>query len=276
MSKKKKNSAPPVPPESLNLPPGGADSHAHLDDKRFAEDLDAVIARARASGISLIGNVFTSLEEWDEAGARLTVYPELFFILGIHPISADLWSGATEERLRQIFKANPRLRAVGEIGLDYYWDNQPRDLQARVFRAQLKLARELDLPAVIHCREATDDTLAILLDEGFSGRPLLWHCFGQDAGLAETILSHGWHISIPGPVTFPANIALQEAVKIIPDNRLHLETDCPYLAPEPWRGRRNEPAFTAFTAQAVAALRGQNPTELWLSCGDNTRRFFGL
>lgn len=276
MSKNKKNNAPPVPPESLGLPPGGADSHAHLDDKRFSEDLDAVMTRARASGVSLIGNVFTSLEEWDEAHTRLAVYPELFFIMGIHPISADLWSEATAERLRQIFAATPRLKAVGEIGLDYYWDNQPRDLQTRVFRAQLNLARDLDLPVVIHCRDATDDTLGILLDEGFSGQRLLWHCFGQGADLAETILSHGWHISIPGPVTFPANVALQEAVKAIPDNRLLLETDCPYLAPEPWRGRRNEPAFTAFTAQTVAALRGQDPAELWLRCGDNARRFFGV
>ena len=276
MSKKKKNSTLPVPPESLGLPPGGADSHAHLDDKRFAEDLDQVMDRARASGLSSIGNVFTSLEEWDEAHERLFVYPELFFILGIHPIDADLWSEEAAERMRRIFEGNPRLKAVGEIGLDYYWDNQPHDLQERVFRAQLKLARELGRPVVIHCREAVDDTLRILLDEGFSGRPLLWHCFGQGADLAETILEHGWHISIPGPVTFPANAALREAVKIIPDNRLHLETDCPYLAPEPWRGRRNEPAFTAFTAQTVAALREQDPAALWVACGDNTRRFFGL
>ena len=276
MSKKKKNSAPPIAPESLGLPPGGADSHAHLDDKRFADDLDAVMDRARATGLGLIGNVFTSLEEWDEAGARLAVYPELFFILGIHPISADLWSDAAHARLRQIFAENPRLKAVGEIGLDYYWDNQPRDLQDRVFRAQLGLARELDLPVVIHCRDAVNDTLAILLDEGFSGKALLWHCFGQDAAVAETILGHGWHISVPGPITFPANTALQDAVKIIPDNRLLLETDCPYLAPEPWRGRRNEPAFTAFTAQAVAKLRGQDPAQLWTLCGNNTRRFFGV
>ena len=110
MSKKKKNSAPPVSPESLGLPSGGADSHAHLDDKRFAEDLDQAMDRARASGLSLIGNVFTSLEEWDEANTRLAVYPELFFILGIHPISADLWSDAAKERIRQIFKTNPGVR----------------------------------------------------------------------------------------------------------------------------------------------------------------------
>ncbi len=276
MGKKKKNTEPPLSPESLNLPSGGADSHAHLNDQRFAPDLDEVVARARVCGISFIGNVFTSLEEWDEARERLSGYPELFFILGIHPIDADLWSEETGMRLRNIFAATPRLKAVGEIGLDYYWDKQPKELQDRVFRAQLQLARELDLPVVIHCRDAVDDTLAILLAEGFSGRPLLWHCFGQGTELAEKILSHGWHISIPGPVTFSANSALREAVKIIPDNRLHLETDCPYLAPEPWRGRRNEPAFTVFTAETVARLRGQNPAELWVACGDNTRRFFGL
>lgn len=276
MSKKKKSGEPPLSPESLNLPPGGADSHAHLDDKRFTDDLPEVLTRARASGLSSIGNVFTSLEEWDEAHARLSAYPELFFILGIHPIDADLWSEEAGARLRQIFTNNPRLKAVGEIGLDYYWDKQPKELQIHVFRVQLNLARELGLPVVIHCRDAMDDTLEILLAEGFSGRPLLWHCFGQDADIARTILSHGWHISIPGPVTFAANTALQEAVKNIPGDRLHLETDCPYLAPEPWRGRRNEPALTVFTAETVARLRGEDPAELWQRCGNNTRRFFKI
>ncbi len=276
MGKKKKNQAPPVAPESFNLPCNGADSHAHLDDKRFSDDLDAVLERARAAGVASIGQVFTSLEEWNEAHTRLAAYPELFFILGIHPIDADLWSVEAGQRIRDIFAQETRLKAVGEIGLDYYWDNQPRDLQAAVFRAQLSLGKELGVPVVIHCRDAVDDTLAILLEAGFSGRPLLWHCFGHGAALAETILEHGWHISIPGPVTFSANRDLQDAVKIIPDNRLLLETDCPYLTPNPYRGQRNEPAYMVFTGLAVAELRGQDPAELWTRCGDNARRFFGV
>ena len=174
------------------------------------------------------------------------------------------------------FATEPRLRAVGEIGLDFHWQDCPRELQFKAFAEQLDLARELDVPLVIHCRDAEDDCLMTLEARGFAGYPLLWHCFGGGPALARRILNNGWHISVPGPVTYPANAALREAVALIPADRLLLETDSPYLAPVPWRGRRNEPALTVFTAQTVAEARGVSPEDLWLACGKNARRFFGL
>ena len=165
---------------------------------------------------------------------------------------------------------------MGEIGLDYYWDDCPRDAQHRAFVQQLELARELGKPVVIHCREALHDTLELLEGNGMREYPLLWHCFGGDAALAARIIDNGWHISVPGPVTYPANTAQREALCRIPLDRLHIETDCPYLAPQDWRGRRNEPAFTVFTAACVAAARNLPPADLWEQCGKNTARFFGL
>ena len=138
------------------------------------------------------------------------------------------------------------------------------------------MARELDLPVVIHSRQAEEDTVAVLLEMGFRDRPLLWHCFGGDAAMARTLLDNGWHISVPGPATYPKNVALREAVASIPPDRLMLETDCPYLSPQQYRGKRNEPAYLAFTCAGVAELRDEDPAETWAACGANTLRFFGV
>jgi TatD DNase family protein len=180
--------------------------------------------------------------------------------------------------MRQAFAHDARLRAVGEIGLDFYWDTCPRVVQEEALRLQLDLARDRNLPVVIHSRSAAPQTLAALEAEGFAGRPLVWHCFGgTDAvPLLDRFLANGWHISIPGPVTYPANRELREAVARIPHDRLLIETDCPYLAPQPWRGTPNEPALVAFTAQTVAACLGMDAPDVWRLCGANTRRFFGL
>ena len=174
------------------------------------------------------------------------------------------------------FRAEPRLRALGEIGLDYYWDAAPRDVQQVVFRDQLALARDLEVPVVIHSREAEADTLAVLDDLGFKDRPLVWHCFGGGPDLLAAVASRGFHVSVPGPVTYARNTALAEAVAAVDRSRLLLETDAPYLAPEPWRGKRNEPALVAFTAIRVAGLLGLSPEALWRLAGDNARAFFGL
>ena len=152
----------------------------------------------------------------------------------------------------------------------------PRELQFQAFGEQLELARDLALPVVIHCREAEDDCLTLLEARGFAGYPLLWHCFGGGPELARRIVGNGWHISIPGPVSYPANTALREAVAAIPAERLLLETDAPYLSPVPWRGKRNEPAYTVFTARWMAEARQMPAEDLWLLCGTNARRFFAL
>lgn len=267
---------PRTDPVTLGLPPCGVDSHAHLDGAEFDQDREAVLARARAAGLAQIGNVFLGPEDFSTRRHLFDGHAEVFFLLGIHPCDGQTCTPRALEAMRAAFAAEPRLKALGEIGLDFHWDDCPRELQFQALRAQLDLARALDLPVAIHCREAEAETLTLLEAAGFAGRPLLWHCFGQGADMARRLVRNGWHISIPGPVTYKGNAALREALAVIPPDRLLLETDSPYLAPVPWRGKRNEPAFTAFTAQAVAGARGEDLAALWRRCGDNARRFFGL
>ncbi|MDR2604849.1 MAG: TatD family hydrolase [Desulfovibrio sp.] len=258
------------------LPRTGVDAHAHLDDNRFREDLEQVVARASAAGVAQIIQVFLGPDAWEQGREIFTAYPDIYFTLGIHPNEADTYDAAAENGIRDAVKSDTRIRAVGEIGLDYYRDTCPRRVQKEVFAKQLRLARELDLPVVIHCRDAEEDTLALLDAEGFAGYPLLWHCFGGDTHAARRILTEGRHISLPGPLTYPANRDLRAAATEIPLNRLMTETDCPYLAPVPLRGRRNEPAWTAYVLAALAEARNMPPADLWTACGDNARRFFGI
>jgi TatD DNase family protein len=270
VSKKKERQ----PPQSLGLSPVGADSHAHLDGRGY--DLDAVLARARLCGVRTVGNVFLGPQAYHEGRALFEGLGDVFFLLGVHPHDAAKMKEADLEAIREAFNKDPRLRAVGEIGLDYYYDFSPKEDQQHWFRRQLALARELDQPVVIHCRDAEDDCLAMLDQAGFGGRPLLWHCFGLGPDWARLITERGWHISVPGTVTYARSEALREAVRAIPADRLLLETDCPYLSPEPYRGKTNEPALLGFTAREIARLRGEDLAGLWQRCGDNTRKFFGL
>jgi TatD DNase family protein len=265
-------------PASLGLPPGGADSHAHLDLFAKRAGLTDILNRAEACGVSHIGQVFLGPEAYEARRAAYRDRPNVCCILGIHPNDAMQCTGQALAAMRRAFEEDGRLRALGEIGLDFYWRECPPLEQEAAFRLQLELARERDLPVVIHSRNAAPQTLAVLEAEGFAGRPLLWHCFGgEDAvPLLERFLANGWHISIPGPVTYPANHDLRAAVARIPPDRLLLETDCPYLAPLPWRGKTNEPAFAVFTAQTAAACLEMDPPDLWRLCGANARRFFGL
>jgi len=278
----KKNKPPRPEPETLGLPLAGVDSHAHLDLPDFDADREAIMDRARACGVARTGNVFLGPKAYLDHRHYFANHSEIFFILGIHPGDADQFSSAALEAMRQAFRSDPRLRAVGEIGLDYYWEKHPHDMQQRALRAQLELALELGLPPVIHCRDATGgrdaftDTLRVLLDAGFSGRKLLWHCFGGDADQARMLLDQGWHISIPGPVSYGANESLRTAVQAIPLSRLLVETDCPYLSAEPWRGKRNHPALVGFTARTVAEIKNMPVEELWAATGDNARNFFEL
>jgi TatD DNase family protein len=273
MSKKK----PDRPePESLELPPVGVDSHAHLDLPDFDADREAILDRARACGVARTGNVFLGPAAYQNNRQLFDNRPEVFFLLGVHPGDAGQWSPEAEAGVRAAFAGDARLKALGEIGLDFYWDDHPRDLQEEVFRAQLRLALELGVPPVIHCRDAFADTLRVLKDEGFAGRKLLWHCFGGDELEARTLLDCGWHLSVPGPVSYAKNDALKRAVTMIPADRLLLETDCPYLTPEPWRGKRNHPALMGFTALALAHARRVPVEEIWAAAGDNARTFFQL
>ena len=263
-------------PESLGLPRTGVETHAHLDMEPLAADMDGVLHRAAAAGVDLLGQVFLGPEAYERNAALFAAREQVFFLLGAHPHDAASVTDDSLTRMEQAFGRDERLKAMGEIGLDFYYDHSPRDAQVLAFRDQLALARSLDLPVVIHSRDAFAETLAILDDLGFGDRPLLWHCFGGDTAMAEAVLARGWRISLPGPVTYARNAALREAVARIPVERMVLETDCPYLAPEPWRGKTNEPALMAFTARAVAELKALDPAELWTRCGDTAREFFGL
>ncbi len=273
MSKTKES--PRILPSSLHLPLTGVDSHAHLDSAGLIERLPEVMEQARQAGVACIGQVFLSLTAYREYRSAFTPYPGVFFLMGGHPSDAQACTPEIVQAMRMAFQGDPTLKAVGEIGLDFYWHNTPHSIQEEAFSLQLALAVELDLPVVIHSRDAARDSLRILEAEGFSGRPLLWHCFSGDAvPLLDRILANGWHVSIPGPVTYPANQALRDAVARIPQDRLLVETDCPYLAPVPWRGTQNEPALAVFTAATVAEIRGMAPEELWTACGRNAMHFF--
>lgn len=264
-------------PESLELPLMGVDSHAHLDLEDFDEDRDELIERAAASGFSQIMNVFLGPGAYERNRSMFDAHPQISFLLGVHPNNADELTDDAYERMCAHFKADSRLKGVGEIGLDYYWERVPHDVQKAAFVRQLDLARELNLPVVIHSRDANDDTVAILEKQGFKDYPVLWHCFGAGMELAEAVIGNGWHISIPGTVTFrKKSDDVQAAVARIPFERLMIETDCPYLAPEPWRGKRNHPALAVFTAQRIAQIKGRSLEDVWRATGDNARRFFNL
>lgn len=275
MSKKKKRDRPD--PASLGLPPGGVDSHAHLAMEDFApEEIGPVLQRAAAAGVTGVGNVFLGPGAYLAQRDFFADRPEVFFLLGVHPCDATKMEDGDVAAMEAAFRGDSRLRAVGEIGLDYYWDAGTAARQQQVLRDQLALAKDLDLPVAIHSREAEADTLAILDDMGFKDRPLVWHCFGGGAWLAEAVFSRGWLASIPGPVTYPKNTELAATVAAMDLSRVLLETDTPYLAAEPWRGKRNEPALIAFTALRVAALMERDPAAVWRTTGDNARRFFGV
>lgn len=273
MSKKSPQRTDPL---ILAMPLGGVDSHCHLDGEEFDNDREAVLARAHAAGLTHLGNVFLGPDDFAARHHLFADHPEVFFIMGIHPCDGHKCTPERLAAIRAAFTSEPRLRAVGEIGLDFHWNDCPHEIQYQALHEQLNLARELARPVVIHCREAEEDTLMILESSGFVGQPVLWHCFGLGPHMARRIIHNGWHISVPGPVTYKANAQIREAVACIPPDHLLLETDAPYLAPLPWRGKRNEPAFTVFTAQAIAAARGEDAVTLWLRCGENARHFFGL
>lgn len=274
MSRHKKKDRPS--PETLQLPLVGIDSHAHLDIDPLNESLGNYLQMAKRAGVARIGNVFLGPGAYLKNRHLFDGLDHVFFLAGIHPNDAGEALERDLEPLRAAFESDDRLKAIGEIGLDFYWDRAPKDAQEAFFRAQLGLARDLGLPVVIHCRDAWDACLAVLDDEGFAGRALLWHCFGGDKDQAKALLDRGWHISIPGPVTYRGNDDLREAAAFVPLDRLCLETDCPFLAPEPWRGKTNHPALMAFTCAAIAELRGMAPAELWQACADTAVEFFKL
>lgn len=240
---------------------GIVDSHCHLDDSKFAVDREQVIERALAAGVERMMAIGTGdgPPDLETAVRQADRYPFIYATIGVHPHDAAKAAADTFAGLRDL-AAHPKVLAIGEIGLDYHYDFSPRDVQRQVFAAQLEIAGESGKPIVIHTREAWDDTLAILR-EHWRGAGIM-HCFTGDEQQAREALDLGFHLSFGGVLTFPKADTVRQAARITPLDRLLVETDCPYLAPVPHRGKRNEPAFVVETVRRLAEVRGCTPSEI--------------
>ncbi len=249
------------------------DSHAHLDDPRFDEDRDAVMQRAWDAGVRKILTIGNGRGP-DDMGCGIPIATSHEWIVtsvGIHPHDAAKAEDRHFDLMRNL-ASNNRVVAIGETGLDYYYDNSPRDIQREVFRRQLRIAKEFELPVIVHTRDADDDTEHILLEERASRGVI--HCFTSTDRLANAAAAMGFYISFSGIVTFPKARNIAEVARTLSSDRLLVETDCPYLAPVPHRGKRNEPAFVQDTARFLAALRGVSVDALSPVSAANFGRLF--
>lgn len=251
------------------------DSHCHIAGEEFVDDLPAVVERARAAGVSRALVILAAEDDAEIARAPVVLaqWPECRFAIGVHPHHANVFASDPQraaDLVAQRLDAMPQARAIGEIGLDYHYDFSPPDVQHAVFRAQIRLAVARDLPIVIHTREAEDDTLRILQEEGQGRVRGVFHCFTGDIAASQRALATGFMLSIPGVVTFPKAESLRQAAAAAPADRLLVETDSPYLAPVPYRGKRNEPSHVASVVEQLAALRGVLPAHI----GEQTDRNF--
>ncbi len=255
------------------------DSHCHLADEKFRADLDQVVARAKAAGVlgALVILEGGNAAEAEQARRVEALWPEVRTSIGVHPHIAHEYADNPERAAVVIGAAldgTPSARAVGEIGLDYHYDFSPREVQQQVFRAQLRVARARGLPVVIHTRDAEDDTLAMIREEGDGRLRGVLHCFTGTPALARGAVDLGFYISLAGIVTFPRAGELRDTAKLVPLDRLLTETDSPFLAPVPHRGSRNEPALVAAVVARLADDRGIPPAELAARTTDNFRTLF--
>src|SRR6266540_5773944 len=252
------------------------DTHAHLHFPEFAQDLDAVLERARAAGVARIVTIGTDRETNTAAVALAERLPDVYATVGIHPHDAVEATEADFEALEALARSSAKVVAVGEMGLDFFRDLSPRDIQERVFRRQLGLARRLGRPVVVHCRDAHAEALAVLAEEKVGEMGGVMHCFSADVEVAKRCLDLGLLISIAGPVTYKNARSLPDVARFVPEDRLVVETDCPYLPPTPHRGKRNEPAYVALTAEHVARLRGADPEALCDALTANAVKLFRI
>jgi TatD DNase family protein len=258
------------------------DSHCHIAGEEFIADLPAVVERARAAGVSraLVILAVEDDQEIERANTVRALWPECGFAIGLHPHHAKAFAGNLDglvSKLRQQVETRADVRAIGEIGLDYHYDFSPRDVQQAVFRTQLEFAAGSGYPVVIHTREAEDDTLRIISEVNErNGSPVrgVFHCFTGDSAAADRALATGFLISIPGVATFPKAESLRQAAAAAPGDRLLVETDSPYLAPIPFRGKRNEPAYVAKVVDQLAAVRGVTAAEIARATDLNFDRLF--
>ena len=250
------------------------DTHAHYNAGQFDADRDAVLSALPGQGVGLVVNPGCDLESSRQAIALAEKYPFVYAAVGVHPEDCANWQDSDVDELRKL-AAEPKVVAVGEIGLDYYWEENPaRELQRRVFRAQMELARELDLPVIIHDREAHGDSLDIVRE--FPQVRGVFHCFSGSVELAQELVRRGWMISFTGVLTYKNARKAVEAARAIPLDRLMIETDSPYMAPVPHRGERNHSGFVVHTCQKLAEIKEIDPEECARITMENGKRFFQI
>src|SRR3989440_3560463 len=256
------------------------DSHCHIAGAEYDADRDDVISRARDAGVGTMLNVGTGDPHsgaFERAVELAETHPDIYAAVGVHPHDAKLFDDRAEQRLLDLAKQSRRVIAWGEIGLDYHYDHSPRDVQREVFERQLRLARSLNLPVVIHSREADDDTIAILREAlADYERGGVLHCFGGSLEMATSAIELGFDISFAGTLTFKKADDLREIARQLPLDRLLIETDCPYLTPVPFRGKRNEPARVVETARCLAELHGKGLGEIGRITSENFEKLFGV
>ncbi len=248
------------------------DSHAHYDDEAFDADRDQLLSSLLQNNVSNIINIGADMPSSRHSIEIAEKYPFAYAAVGVHPHDAKNFTDSDLDELK-VMSAHPKAVAIGEIGLDYHYDNSPREAQKEVFKKQLCLAKELDMPVIIHSREATEDTLSILKE--FTPKGVV-HCFSGSVETAKTVLDMGMYISLGGPVTYKNAVKTVEVAAFVPIDKLLIETDCPYLAPVPYRGKRNSSLYIHATAEKIAEIKGMTVEELARITLDNTKRLFNI
>ena len=250
------------------------DTHAHMDDQAFQEDRKALLDSYPQQGIGLIMNPGCSLASSRNVDKLTREYDFLYGAVGSHPDVADEVNEAVLEEYRMLCKQNPKIKAIGEIGLDYHYEDIPRDIQKKAFRMQMELARELNLPVIVHERDAHEDGMKIV--EEFPDVTGVFHCYSGSCEMAKWLIARGWYIGFTGVLTFKNARKAIEVASQIPLDRIVLETDCPYMAPEPFRGKRNDPGKIYRMAEKLAEIRGLSLEEIQAITMENGRRLYGI
>ena len=251
------------------------DTHAHLDFPRFKKDREEVIERAIEGGVKTIVNIGADMTSSRNSVELSRRYEEIYAVIGMHPHSAKDFDLNVSKKLKNLAD-NDKVVAIGEIGLDFHYDNSPREEQKRAFRAQLRLAKDLDLPVVIHTRDADEDTIKILKEEKADEIGGIMHCFASDKKLANEVLDLGFYLAFGGLITFKNLQDLRDVVKDVPLDRMLLETDAPYLTPEPYRGKRNEPLYVKYVAEKVAEIKGISLEKVAQKTSENAKAVYNL
>ena len=250
------------------------DTHAHMDDRAFSEDRQTLLRQLPQNGIGLLMNPGCSLASSRDAVALAREYDYIYAAVGSHPDAADEVNEETIDAYRILCRENPKVKAIGEIGLDYHYEDIPRDIQQKAFRMQMALAQELKLPVIVHEREAHEDGMRIV--EEFPGVCGVFHCYSGSLEMAKWLIKRGWYIGFTGVLTFKNARKALEVAENIPLNRIVLETDCPYMAPEPFRGRRNDPGKLYRMAEKLAQIRGLTVAEIHAITMENGKNLYHI